>query len=102
LNTTEIILKDGETQLYSGNGEIFYVKVKSKSINGKITTNDYKKVKRKGIEYNIAYIYEYESGSGKHQKFNQKYYVWDDGDVQALRKPEKINVDKMTLMTEFK
>ena len=102
LNVAEFILKEGKTQLYSKNGEMFYVKVKSKPIKGKTVNNNFTKTKRKGIEYKVTYIYEYESGLGKHQKFNQKYYVWDDGEIQVLSKPEKINVGKMSLKTELK
>lgn len=101
LTVSEFTLKEGKTELKTGKDYTFYVNVKSKNIKGKILNNDYTKTKRKGVEYKVTYIYEYESRPRKHQKFNQKYYVWDDGEIQALRKPEKINVGKMSLKTEF-
>lgn len=102
LEINEFVLKDGKTQLFSKNGEVFYVKVTSKSIKGKSVDRNYKKIKRKGIEYRLTYIYEYESGPGKRQKFNQTYWFWDDGDITELRNPERVNVGRISLKTKLK
>ncbi len=101
LNASEFVLKEGKTELKKGIDYTFYVEIKSKAINGKKVNKDYTKTKRKGIEYKVTYIYEYASGANKKQKFKQTYIVWEDGTVSKLKKPERINVGKMTLKTEI-
>ncbi|AXT19645.1 hypothetical protein D7030_09730 [Flavobacteriaceae bacterium AU392] len=100
LSVSEFILKEGKTELKTGKDYTFYVNVKSKNIKGKILNNDYTKTKRKGVEYKVTYVYEYESGPGKYQKSNQIFWIWDDGDITKPFTPEHINVGKITLKTQ--
>jgi len=99
LRTMSFELKDGQIQLKSDSEFNFYATITSKTIKGKYFDVNYNKIKRKGTQYKVTYIYE-NFRLDRETKIKRNIIVWEDGDIVELRATPEIWVDNIALKTE--
>ncbi len=100
LDTSQFLLKDGVTELVSTADFVFYVEVTSKKVKGKKELSNHKKIKRKGQQYTITYIYEYQLSDIK-RTYELYYIVWDDGEIFEVKPTNFIQVENIRLQTKI-